>query len=223
MDKVLVLSEDENTASFLGVALQGEHFSPILAANLDVALQSICMLDPDVLIVDVPFAGISPSELCMRLQLLKDKSMIVLGDSGEEIDKVIVLEAGADVYIVKPFGMRELVAQVRALLRRRKANLSRVFRFGDVEVDCQRRSVECHGQKVKITPREYNLLLFFLGNVDLALTRQTLLNSVWGYSDDANTRTLDVYVSKLRRKFETDSNTPRHFQTIHGVGYRFVM
>jgi DNA-binding response OmpR family regulator len=223
MDKVLVLSEDENTASFFGVLLQREHFTPILATNLDAALQSICTLDPDVLIVDLPFAGISSSELCMRLQLPKNKSIVVLGDSGEEMDQVIALEAGADVYIVKPFGMRELVARVRALLRRRKANLSRVFRFGDVEVDCQRRTVECHGQEVKMTPREYNLLLFFLGNVDLALTRRTLLNSVWGYCDDANTRTLDAYVSKLRKKFETDPNTPRHFQTIHGVGYRFVM
>ena len=223
MDKVLVLSGDESAASFLGAVLQSEHFSPIVATSLDAGLQSICTLDPDVLIIDVPFAGISLAELWMRLQLPKNKLMIVLGDSGEEIDKVIALEAGADLYIVKPFGTRELIARVRALLRRRKASLSHVFRFGDVEVDCQRRTVECHAQEVKMTPREYNLLLFFLGNVDLPLTRKTLLSSVWGYSGDANTRSLDAHVSKLRKKFEMDPSAPRHFQTIHGVGYRFVM
>jgi two-component system, OmpR family, response regulator RegX3 len=223
MDKVLVLSEDEDTTSLLGLVLQREHFSPILATSLDAALRSICTLDPDVLIVDVPFACISPAELCMRLQLPKNKLMIILGDSDEEIDKVLALEAGADVYIVKPFGTRELVERVRALLRRRNGNLGRVFRFGNVEVDCQRRTVECRGQEVKMTPREYSLLLFFLRNVDLALTRQTLLHSVWGYSDDANTRTLDAHVGKLRNKFEMDPTAPRHFRTIHGVGYRFVM
>jgi two-component system, OmpR family, response regulator RegX3 len=224
MDKVLVLSEDETASSFLGVILQRECFLPILANSRDTALQNICTLEPDLLIVDLPLAGIASVELCTQLQMCRiSKPMIILGESSEEIDKVLALEAGADDYVVKPFAPRELVARVRALLRRRKANLSPVIRFGNVEVDRQRRTVTCRGQEVKMTPCEYKLLLFFLGNADLALTRETILASVWSYSEDTNTRTLDIHVSKLRNKCEPDPSMPRHFVTVHGVGYRFLM
>ncbi len=224
MDKVLVLSENETTSSFLGLILQREYFLPILANSRDAALENIHTLEPDVLIVDAPLAGIASVELFTQLQMCKTtKPMIVLGDSSEEIDMVLALEAGADDYIVKPFAPRELLARVRALLRRRKDNLSPVIRFGNVEVDRQRRTVTCRGQEVKMTPYEYKLLLFFLGNVDLALTRQTILTSVWSYNEDANTRTLDAHVSKLRNKFEPDPSMPRHFLTVHKIGYRFLM
>jgi DNA-binding response OmpR family regulator len=109
----------------------------------------------------------------------------------------MALEAGADDYIVKPFAPRELVARVRALLRRRRRNPAPVVRFGNMELDRQRRVVTCRGQEVAMTPCEYKLLLFFVSNVDMALTRRTLLKSVWGYSDDISTRTLDAHVSKL--------------------------
>lgn len=224
MDKILVLSENETTSRFLGVILQREYFLPILADSRDAALESICTLEPDILIIDVPLAGIASVELFTQLQVCKaTKPMIVLGDSSEEIDKVLALEAGADDYIVKPFAPRELLARVRALLRRCKANLSPVIRFGNAEVDRQRRTVTCRGQEIKMTPCEYKLLLFFLGNVDLALTRQTILTSVWSYSEDANTRTLDAHISKLRNKFEPDPSMPRHFVTVHKIGYRFLM
>lgn len=224
MDKVLVLSAVEQTGSFLGAILQRECFLPILTDSRDSALQNICSLEPDVLIIDLPLAGIASVELCAQLQMCRSNAaMIVLGESSEEIDKVLVLEAGADDYIVKPFAPRELIARVRALLRRRKANINVVTRFGDVEVDRQRRVVMCRGQEVKMTPCEYKLLLFFLSNVDLALTRQTILSSVWKYDEDAHTRTLDAHISKLRSKCEPDPSMPRHFVTVHGVGYRFLM
>lgn len=224
MDKVLVLSEDETASGFLGVILEREHFLPILANSRDTALTNICTLEPDVLIIDLPLAGIASVELCTQLQLCKiRKPLIFFGDSSEEIDKVLALEAGADDYIVKPFAPRELVARIRALLRRRKANLSPVVRFGNVEVDRQRRTVTCRGKEIKMTPCEYKLLLFFLGNADMALTRQTILASVWSYVEDTNTRTLDAHVSKLRNKCEQDPSMPRHFVTVHGVGYRFLM
>lgn len=225
MEKILVLSEDESACGFLGVILQREHFLPILANSQEAALQSICTQNPDVLIIDVPRAGIASVELCMHLEMGGNiaKPMIVLGDSSEEIDKVMALEGGADDYIVKPFAPRELLARLRALLRRRRPSLTPVIRFGNVEVDRQRRTVTCRGREVKMTPCEYRLLLFFLGNVDLALTRQTLLNSVWGYSEEASTRTLDAHVCKLRNKCEPDPSAPRHFLTVHGVGYRFLM
>jgi two-component system response regulator RegX3 len=224
MDKVLVLSEDETASGFLGVILQREGFLPILANNRDAALANVCTLEPDVLVIDVPLAGISCVELCLQLQMCKiTKSIIVLGDSDEEIDKVLALEAGAGFYIVKPFAPRELVARVRALLRRHRGNLDPVIRFGNVEVDRQRQAVTCRGQEVKMTHCEYNLLLFFLRNADLALTRETILNSVWSHSENTNTRTLDAHISKLRGKCEPDPSMPRHILTVHGVGYRFLM
>jgi DNA-binding response OmpR family regulator len=223
MDKVLVLSEDETVSGFLGVILEHEHFLPILANSRDAALANICALKPDVLIIDLPLAGVASVELCTQLQVCKiSKPLIFLGDSSEEIDKVLALEAGADDYIVKPFAPRELVARIRALLRRRRANVS-VVRFGNVEVDRQRRTVPCRGEEIKMTPCEYRLLLFFLGNADMALTRQTILASVWSYAEDTNTRTLDAHVSKLRNKCEPNPSMPRHFLTVPGVGYRFLM
>ena len=217
------ISENETAGDFLGMILQKEHFLPILANSRDSALQSICTIQPDVLVVDLPVAGISAVELCVELERCHgNKPTVILGDSGDEMDKVLALEAGADDYVVKPFAPRELVARVRALLRRHKVDQANVIRFGDVEVHRARRTVMCRGQEVKMTPCEYKLLLFFLNNVDLALARHTLLQSVWGYSDDASTRTLDAHVSKLRSKCERDPAAPRHFVTIHGVGYRFV-
>jgi DNA-binding response OmpR family regulator len=222
VDKILVFSEDDSTASSLGVILQREYFFPILANSREAVLQNIRTLDPDLLIIDIPCASFAPSELCMQLQKYQiNKPAIVLGDSDEEMDKVLALEAGADDYIVKPLRPREMIARVRALLRRRRSNLDALVSFGDVEVDRERLTVTCQGQEVKMTAFEYKLLLFFLGNVDRALPRQLVLSALWGYSDDANSRTLDAHVCKLRRKFERDPGAPRHFLTIHGVGYRF--
>lgn len=224
MEKILILSENETATGFLGMVLQREHFLPILANSREAALQSICALEPDILMIDVPVDGVGSVELCMELAASHiSKRLIILGDSSDEADKVLALEAGADDYIVKPYAPRELVARVRALLRRHRTNPAPVIHFGNVEVDRQRRTVTCRGQALTMTPCEYKLLLFFLSNVDLALTRQTLLQSVWGYSENANTRTLDAHVSRLRSKCEPDPANPRHFVTIHGVGYRFLM
>jgi DNA-binding response OmpR family regulator len=223
MDKILILDEDAVANSFIGMVLQREHFFPILVDTQEATLRSICTMDPDLLIVNAPLAGVGSVELCMELRKNEiQKPLIILSDRGDEIDKVLALEAGADDYIVKPFANRELVARVRALLRR-KRNLQTVIQFGNVEVDRERRTVTCRGQEIRITPMEYKLLLFFLANVDLALTRQTLLTSVWGYNETTNTRTLDEHVCKLRSKFEGDPSAPRHFVTIHGIGYRFLM
>ena len=222
--KILILDEDAAANSLLGMVLQREHFLPILVDSQEALIRSICTMDPDLLIVNAPLAGMGTVEICMELQENHiQKSLMILSDRGDEIDKVMALEAGADDYIVKPFAIREFVARVRAVLRRRKGNLETLIRFGNVEVDRERRTFRCRGQEIRVTPVEYKLLLFFLANVDLALTRQTLLTAVWGYAENTNTRTLDEFVWKLRSKFELDPTAPRHFLTIHGVGYRFLM
>lgn len=224
MQKILILNGDNRAGSLLTTVLEQEHFLPILTETPEEAMHSICVSQPDMIMIDVSEKDMNSVELCKQLQNCNVKAPImILSNNNAEIDKVLALEAGADCYMVKPFGFRELIACVHALLRRNKLNVDPVLRFGNVEVDRHRRTVTCYGRKIKMSPYEYKLLLFFLSNVDLALTRQTLLRSVWGYSDGTNTRTLDAHVSKLRSKCEPDPNAPRHFVTIHGVGYRFVM
>ena len=139
------------------------------------------------------------------------------------MDKVLLLEIGADDYVVKPFGTRELLARIRAVLRRASPDAGQQIAFSDTVVDLERRLVfRRGGDEVKLTPAEYNLLTFFLQNPDRALTRDMILNSVWGYESFPNTRTVDAHVVHLRQKLEPDPNCPRHFLTVHGVGYRFV-
>jgi DNA-binding response OmpR family regulator len=132
------------------------------------------------------------------------------------------LEIGADDYIVKPFGVRELLARIRAVLRRTSPGAHKVIRFAGTQVDLERRLVMRNGGEIKVTPAEYNLLTYFLHNPDRALTRDMILNSVWGYESYPNTRTVDAHVVRLRQKFEPDPNSPRHFLTVHGIGYRFL-
>jgi len=124
--------------------------------------------------------------------------------------------------VVKPFGTRELMARIRAVLRRTGSDARKVIHFSDIEVDFERRIVKRKGEDLKLTPAEYNLLAYFLHNPDRVLTRDMILNSVWGYEFFPNTRTVDAHVVKLRQKLEPDSNPPHHFLTVHGVGYRFV-
>jgi DNA-binding response OmpR family regulator len=135
---------------------------------------------------------------------------------------VLLLEIGADDYIVKPFGARELIARIRAVLRRSASTLRTVMHFGEIDIDLERRVVTRGNQEIKLTPAEFNLLSFFLQHPDRPLTRDVILNSVWGYSFVSNTRTVDAHILKLRQKLEKDPNVPRHILTVHGVGYRFL-
>jgi DNA-binding response OmpR family regulator len=162
-------------------------------------------------------------EICKQLRAAHVATpIIVLSALGDEIDKVLLLEIGADDYLVKPFGTRELLARIRAVLRRASPDARKVMHFSDVEVDLERRIVTRHGDELKLTPAEYNLLTYFIQNPDRPLTRDMILNSVWGYEFFPNTRTVDAHVVKLRQKLEPEPNIPRHFLTVHGVGYRFL-
>jgi DNA-binding response OmpR family regulator len=165
----------------------------------------------------------SGAELCKRLRSFRfDRPILILSAVGDEVDKVLLLEMGADDYIVKPFGMRELLARVRAVMRRSLPDRDGVLNFADVEIDVTRRLVTRAGLEVKLTPLEYRLLTFFVRRPDTALTREEILSEVWGYNEDLSTRTIDAHLVRLRHKFEPDPVRPRHFLTIHGVGYRFL-
>jgi DNA-binding response OmpR family regulator len=222
MQTILVIDDDEGLRDTIGVLLEREHFVPIFAADGKTGFNKAITLKPQLLLIDLRLPGMSGAEVCKQLRADRIQTpIIVLSAVGEEIDKVLLLEMGADDYIVKPFGTRELLARIRALLRRTSAD-TKVLQFGDVEIDVDRRNATRAGHEIKLTPAEYNLLLYFLQNPDRALTRDVILNSVWGYESYPNSRTVDAHVVKLRQKFESDPNVPRHFITVHGVGYRFL-
>ena len=223
MHKILILNRDETESSALGKMLEQEGFLQILASNPETALEHIHKLKPQLLLVNLPLEGISGVEMCLQLQAARlNTPTIILGEDPDEMEKILLLETGADDYLVKPVASRELMARIRAILRRTTANANARLRFGEVEIDRERRIVAYKGGEIKLTPCEYKLLLFFIQNADRALTRDMLLSSVWGYSEYPHTRTVDAHVSRLRNKFEPDPESPRHFLTVHGVGYRFL-
>jgi DNA-binding response OmpR family regulator len=222
MQTILVIDDDENLRDTIGVLLEREGFRAILAADGKSGLDQAILGKPALILADLRLPDLSGVEICKRLRTSGIQTpIIVLSAVGEEIDKVLLLEIGADDYVVKPFGTRELLARIRALLRRAGSD-TRVLHFGDVEIDLDRRAALSRGVEIKLTPAEYNLLVFFLNNPDRVLSRDVILNSVWGYESYPNTRTVDAHVVRLRQKLEPDSSLPRHFVTVHGVGYRFL-
>jgi DNA-binding response OmpR family regulator len=223
MQTILVIDDDEAIRQVIGVMLENEGFRSIMAADGKTGLQEAFASRPSLIIVDLRMPGLSGVDVCKAIRSAGVQTpLIVLSAVGDEIDKVLLLEIGADDYVVKPFGTRELLARIRAVLRRTNPETNPVISFSDVEVDLERHSVRRKGEEIKLTRAEFKLLAFFLQNPDRPLTRDVLLNSVWGYEAFPNTRTVDAHVVRLRQKLEPDSETPRHFVTMHGVGYRFI-
>jgi DNA-binding response OmpR family regulator len=223
MQSVLVIDDDDSLRDTIAVMLENEGFTTAHAADGRAGLERALTFKPDLVLVDLRLPGLGGLEVCKQLRSSNVKTpIIVLSAIGDEVDKVLLLEIGADDYLVKPFGVRELLARIRAVLRRSGAESRKTFAFGDTEVDLERRVVMRRGQEIRFTLMEYKLLIFFLENPGRPLTRDQILNSVWGLDAFPNTRTVDANVVKLRQKLEADPNVPRHFTTLHGVGYRFL-
>ena len=223
MQTILVIDDDDSLRDTIGILLEREGFRAILAADGQTGLDQAILAKPSLIITDLRLPGLTGVEVCKRLRSSGVLTpIIVLSAIGEEIDKVLLLEIGADDYVVKPFGTRELLARIRAVLRRQPGTQQKILAFGDVEVNLDRRVVTRRDQEIRFTPAEYNLLTFFLQNPDRPLSRDMILNSVWGYESFPNTRTVDAHVVRLRQKLEADPNCPRHFLTLHKVGYRFL-
>jgi DNA-binding response OmpR family regulator len=220
---ILVIDDDDNLRDTIGLLVEREGFRAILASDGLSGLDQAILAKPSLIITDLRLPGLSGVEVCKRLRSSGILTpIVVLSAIGEEIDKVLLLEIGADDYVVKPFGARELLARIRAVLRRQPGAQQKVLGFADVQVNLERRVVSRRDQEIRFTPAEYNLLTFFLQNPDRPLSRDMILNSVWGYESFPNTRTVDAHVVRLRQKLEADPNCPRHFLTLHKVGYRFL-
>lgn len=223
MQTILVIDDDDSLRDTIGLMLEKEGFRPLLVADGLSGLEQAFAAKPHLILVDLRMPGLGGVDVCKRLRAAGSTiPVIVLSAVGDEIDKVLLLEIGADDYVVKPFGTRELLARIRALLRRTGQGTPAALSFADVEVDLEQRVVRRASDEVKMTRAEFNLLAFFLQNPGRALSRDMILNSVWGYESFPNTRTVDAHVVRLRQKLEPEPETPRHFLTMHGVGYRFL-
>jgi DNA-binding response OmpR family regulator len=223
VERVLIIDDDENIRDMIGLLLEREHFLPEFASDGRSGLEKALVSKPSLLLVDLRLPDMSGFEVCKQVRAAHiETPIIVLSAVADEVDKVLLLETGADDYVVKPFGGRELLARIRAVLRRTSRLVPKVFRFSDVEVDPERHRCMRGGEEIKLTATEYNLLLFFLENPDKVLTRDTILNRVWGYQSYPTTRTVDAHVVRLRQKFDPNPEAPRHFFSVHCVGYRFV-
>ena len=223
MQTILLIDDDDSLRDTVALMLETEGYRTVTAAEGKNGFEQALALRPDLVIVDLRLPGMSGVEICKNLRAANQATpIIVLSALGDEIDKVLLLEIGADDYVVKPFGARELLARVRAVLRRSSFESCKVFHLGEVEIDLERRTIRRGSEDLKFTPAEFNLLSFFLQHPNLPLTRDMILNQVWGYNSMSNTRTVDAHVLKLRQKLEPEPNVPRHIVTVHGVEYRFL-
>jgi two-component system KDP operon response regulator KdpE len=223
--RVLVVDDEPQIRRFLRTSLGAHGYTILEAANGREALLGATDQRPDVIILDLGLPDLDGMEVIRRVREWSKVPIIVLSVRGREQDKIAALDAGADDYVTKPFGMGELMARIRAALRGRLAEQTAepVFRSGGLVVDLARRLVSVDGREVKLTPNEYELLRVLVTHAGKVVTHQFLLREVWGPADLDQTHYVRVYIGQLRQKLETDSSQPRHILTEPGVGYRLAI
>jgi len=225
MTKVLVVEDDPGILRTVADNLRFDDYDVLTAMDGETAYALHQAEQPDLILLDLMLPRMTGLDLCRRLRSEDSQVLVlVLTARGEEADRVRGLDCGADDYVVKPFSVPELMARVRALLRRASSpsTLPAVLRFGQVEVDFRRHTALRSGHALEMTRKEFALLRFLASRVDTVVTRDELLNKVWGIDAFPVTRTVDNHIASLRAKLEPDPARPVHIQTVHGVGYRFV-
>jgi DNA-binding response OmpR family regulator len=224
MQTVLVIEDDRRIQKSLLRLFQDHGFGVEISGDGIGVLELIQTLNPAAVVLDLKLPGTSGRDIC---QQIKKRSpalpVVILSAVTEVIEKVLLLEVGADDYVTKPFSPRELLARVQNAIRRVGVKRQEdIVSFGDVTADFTRMELTRKGQLVQMTAHEFKLLRFFTSNADRVVTREELLNKVWGFENYPSTRTVDNQLLKLRQKLELDPANPVHFRTVHGVGYRFI-
>ena len=231
-EKVLIVEDDPTLLDTLEYNLSHQDYDVLTASDGHQALQVAREEQPDLMILDLMLPGIDGIEVCRILRQEMNLPILMLTARDEEIDKVVGLEVGADDYMTKPFSMRELLARVKALLRRERlireemtaddgVGGKQALVFGDLRIDVSRREVTRDGENLHLKPREYELLAFLARHRGMVLSRDLILERVWGWDYDGGSRTVDVHVHWLREKIEPDPKNPTRIVTVRGVGYRF--
>ena len=226
--RVLVVDDEESFVDALTVGLRDEGFSIHIARDGTEALTVFDEVKPDLVLLDVMLPRISGLDVCRELRSRSTVPIIMVTARDTEIDAVVGLELGADDYITKPYGLRELVARMRAALRRAQSNpgleeiLSRtVLDVGDVSLDPERHEVVVRGEEIHLPLKEFELLEVLMSNAGRVVTRYSLIDQVWGPDYVGDTKTLDVHIKRLRSRLEDDPAQPTRIATVRGVGYRF--
>lgn len=225
MSRILVIEDDLRIQKALQRLFSAEGYEISAVTDGAVALKVLQSESPQAVILDLILPGMSGRELCRAIKRsCPETPVLVLSAVSDVADKVLLLELGADDYLTKPFSPRELLARVQAAIRRvQRVHPIAASGFGDVSVDFMRMKVVRAGKPVSLTAHEFKLLRFFMENAERVLTREELLNDVWGYNFYPSTRTVDNQVLKLRQKLEQNPANPIYFRTVHGIGYKLVL
>jgi DNA-binding response OmpR family regulator len=229
MARVLVVDDEATLVDTIRYNLRREGYEVQVASEGNEAIRLARASSPDLVVLDLMLPGLDGLEICRQLRRESTVPILMLTAKDDEVDKIVGLEVGADDYMTKPFSMRELLARVRAMLRRsRMAQQStdvdgaQAVRSGDLEADPLQRRVVLRERSLQLKPKEFDLLVYLMQQRGRVLTRDQLLEKVWGYTFGGDTRTVDVHIRWLREKIEEDPGTPRRLETVRGVGYRFV-
>ncbi len=233
-EKILVVEDEQTLLETLAYNLRRQGYEVELASDGRSALAQARSTQPDLILLDIMLPGLDGFEVCRILRQEMTTPVLMLTARDDEIDRVVGLEVGADDYLTKPFSMRELLARVKALLRRVRilreefsstaapvAPPAKVLAFSNLEIDQTRREIRLNGQPLAVKPKEFDLLLYLAEHRGQVLTRDRVLESVWGWEFTGDSRTVDVHIRWLREKIETDPAAPSRIVTVRGAGYRF--
>lgn len=227
-EKVLVVDDEAHIVELISYNLINSGYDVITASNGNDAVKMARENKPSLVLLDLMLPGIDGFDVCKAIKgdkELKNTSIIMLTAKGEELDKILGLELGADDYITKPFSIRELLARIKAVLRRVAPSKEELetFTYDNLSINFERREVYLASKKIDLTLKEFELLDILIRNRGKILTRDMLLDKIWGYEYIGETRTVDVHIRYLRKKIELDDKNPRFIETIRGVGYRFTL
>ena len=220
--RILVVEDDLSILTGLSMSLKFEGFEVLQAQDGKAGLQKALDEAPDLIVLDIMMPQLNGYEVMEELRKRNSKTpVIVLSARGMERDKVMGLDLGADDYLVKPFGLQELLARIRSVLRRKERDEPKLLSFDDTRIDLRSKTVTRAGKEIELTAQEFKLLAHFVGNPGRTFSRDELLSAAWGYEYEGTARTVDNFISQLRQKFEKTPDEPTHFSTVRGLGYRF--
>lgn len=228
MTTILIVEDEESLADPLAFLLRKEGFEPIVAHDGKTALEEFERRDVDIVLLDLMLPGMSGTDVCKQLRATSSVPVIMVTARDSEIDKVVGLELGADDYVTKPYSSRELIARIRAVLRRggdavevEEGFEEQVLEGGRVRMDVERHTVSVDGEPISMPLKEFDLLEYLLRNAGRVLTRGQLIDRIWGADYVGDTKTLDVHVKRLRSKIEQEPSRPQHLVTVRGLGYKY--
>ena len=224
MNRILIVEDDPAMSVALRDGFEFEKYAVDMAGDGDEGLRLANRGDHDLIVLDVMLPKKSGLDVCKELRQNGSRTpVIMLTARGQEIDKIVGLKLGADDYVTKPFSFMELLARVEAVLRRvHRTAAGDEYEFGDVKLDFRTYQASKSGGSIELTPREFRILRYFIDHCEQVVSREALLNHVWGYDSSAFTRTVDTHMARLRQKVENVPSEPRHLLTVHRVGYKFV-